>query len=53
MEIESQLYGKKLFDIRNFEFAVNDLLELLVEINNYLQLKPYRFYRRIMFSYVI
>jgi len=41
MEIESQLYGKKLFDIRNFEFAVNDLLEILVEINNYLQLKPF------------
>ena len=41
VEIESQLYGKKLFDIRNFEFAVNDLLEILVEINNYLQLKPF------------
>lgn len=41
IEIESQLYGKKIFDIRNFEFAVNDLLEILVDINNYLQLKPF------------
>ena len=41
MEIEMQLYGKKEFDIRNFEFAVNDLLEILVDINQYLQLKPF------------
>jgi glutathione S-transferase len=40
-EIEMQLYGKKEFDIRNFEYAVNDLLEILVDINQYLQLKPF------------
>ena len=41
IEIEMQLYGKKEFDIRNFEYAVNDLLEILVDINQYLQLKPF------------
>ena len=41
VEIEMQLYGKKEFDIRKFEFALNDLLELLVDVNQYLQLKPF------------
>ena len=41
IEIENQLYGKKPFDIRNFEYALNDLLEILVDINQYLQLKPF------------
>jgi glutathione S-transferase len=36
-EIENQLYGKKRFDIRMFELALNDLLEILVEVNQYLQ----------------
>ena len=40
-EIESQLYGKKKFDIRSFEYAENDLLEILVDINQYLELKPF------------
>ena len=40
-EIESQLYGKKKFDIRRFEYAENDLLEILVDINQYLELKPF------------
>ena len=40
-EIENQLYGKKKFDIRSFEYALNDLLEILVEINQYLELKPF------------
>ena len=35
-EIEQQLYGKKKFDIRRFEYALNDLLEILVDINDYL-----------------
>ena len=41
VEIEMQLYGKKEFDIRKFEFALNDLLEILVDVNQYLQLKPF------------
>ena len=41
IEIEIQLYGKKPFDIRNFEYTLNDLLEILVDINQYLQLKPF------------
>ena len=41
IEIENQLYGKKPFDIRNFEYALNDLLEILVDVNQYLQLKPF------------
>ena len=40
-EIESQLYGKKKFDIRSFEYAENDLLDILVDINQYLELKPF------------
>ena len=40
-EIESQLYGKKKFDIRKFECALNDLLEILVEINNHLQFNTF------------
>ena len=40
-EIEMQLYGKKKFDIRYFESSLNDLLEILVEINQYLELKPF------------
>ena len=41
MEIELQLYGKKKFDIRNFEYVLNDLLEILIDINQYLELKPF------------
>ena len=41
VEIENQLYGKKRFDIRRFECALNDLLEILVEINNYLQFNTF------------
>ena len=40
-ELEAQLYGKKKFDIRKFELALNDLLEILVDINQYLELKPF------------
>ena len=40
-ELEAQLYGKKKFDIRIFELALNDLLEILVDINQYLELKPF------------
>ena len=40
-ELEMQLYGKKKFDIRKFEYALNDLLEILVDINQYLELKPF------------
>ena len=40
-EIENQLYGRSKFDIRNFECAVNDLLEILVDINQFLELKPF------------
>ena len=40
-EIEHQLYGKKKFDIRKFEFALNDLLEILVDINDYLKLNTF------------
>ena len=36
VEIDNQLYGRKKFDIRYFECALNDLLEILVEINEYL-----------------
>ena len=36
IEIENQLYGKKKFDIRKFECALNDLLEILVEVDKYL-----------------
>ena len=36
IEIENQLYGKKRFDIRYFEVALNDLLEILVEVDEYL-----------------
>ena len=36
-DIENQLYGKKRFDIRMLELALNDLLEILIEINQYLQ----------------
>lgn len=41
IEIENQLYGKKKFDIRNFEIALNDLLEILVELNKYLQFNTF------------
>ena len=40
-EIDMQLYGKKKFDIRYFEYALNDLLEILVDINQHLQLKTF------------
>ena len=40
-ELEAQLFGKKKFDIRIFELALNDLLEILVDINQYLELKPF------------
>ena len=40
-EIECQLYGKKRFDIRIFECALNDLLEMLVEINKYLEFNTF------------
>jgi len=41
IEIQNQLYGKKKFDIRNFEFALNDLLEILVEIDKFLQFNTF------------
>ena len=41
VDIENQLYGKKRFDIRRFECDLNDLLEILVEINNYLQFNTF------------
>jgi glutathione S-transferase len=41
VDIENQLYGKKKFDIRKFECALNDLLEILVEINNHLQFNTF------------
>ena len=41
IEIENQLYGKKRFDIRYFEVALNDLLELLVELDKYLQFNTF------------
>ena len=40
-EIENQLYGKQKFNIRYFECALNDLLEILVEINDHLQFNPF------------
>ena len=36
-DIENQLYGRKKFDIRQFECVLNDLLEILVEINQHLE----------------
>ena len=41
IEIENQLYGKKRFDIRYLELALNDLLEILVELDKYLQFDNY------------
>ena len=41
IEIENQLYGKKKFDIRQFEVALNDLLEILVEINKFLEFNTF------------
>ena len=41
MEIENQLYGKKKFDIRKFEIFLNDLLEMLVELNKYLEFNTF------------
>ena len=41
IEIENQLYGKKKFDIRKFECDLNDLLEILVEINQFLQFNTF------------
>ena len=41
VEIENQLYGKKKFDIRQFEVDLNDLLEILVEINKYLEFNTF------------
>ena len=41
IEIENQLYGKKRFDIRNFECALNDLLEILVEVDKFLQFNTF------------
>ena len=41
IDIEKQLYGKKIFDIRNFECALNDLLEILVELDQYLQFNTF------------
>ena len=41
IEIENQLYGKKKFDIRQFEVALNDLLEILVEINRFLEFNTF------------
>jgi len=41
IEIENQLYGKKKFDIRKFEYDLNDLLEILLEINQFLQFNTF------------
>jgi glutathione S-transferase len=41
IDIERQLYGKKRFDIRKFEFAINDLLEILIELDKYLQFNTF------------
>jgi glutathione S-transferase len=41
VNLENQLYGKKRFDIRRFECDLNDLLEILVEINNYLEFNTF------------
>jgi len=41
IEIENQLYGKKKFDIRKFECDLNDLLEILLEINQFLQFNTF------------
>lgn len=41
IEIENQLYGKKRFDIRYLELALNDLLEILVELDKYLQFNTF------------
>ena len=41
LELENQLYGKSEFDIRIFEYKLNDLLEILVEINEYLKLRTF------------
>ena len=41
IEIENQLYGKKKFDIRKFELVLNDLLEILVELNKYLEFNTF------------
>ena len=41
IEIENQLYGKKRFDIRYFESALNDLLEILVEVDKFLQFNTF------------
>ena len=41
IEIENQLYWKKRFDIRYFESALNDLLEILVEVDKFLQFNTF------------
>ena len=41
VEIENKLYGKKKFDIRQFEVDLNDLLEILVEINKFLEFNTF------------
>ena len=41
IEIQNQLYGKKKFDIRRFECALNDLLEILVEMNKFLEFNTF------------
>ena len=41
IDIENQLFGKKRFDIRRFECSQNDLLEILVELDQYLQFNTF------------
>jgi len=41
IDIENQLFGKKRFDIRRFECSLNDLLEILVELDQYLQFNTF------------
>lgn len=41
IDIEKQLFGKKRFDIRKFEFVLNDLLEILSELDKYLQFNTF------------
>ena len=41
IDIERQLYGKKRFDIRKLEVALNDLLEILVDIDKHLQFNAF------------
>ncbi len=41
LELRAQLYGMKKYDIRTFEFALNDLLESLTDVNDELKMNTF------------